>query len=133
MCGSFFWKISFFSCEGKLKEGRAEKAKLKQKRNQMIFWLSLFIIYGDVIRSPYLSCFFPRVKPLRTCGSFFGRAVFFMFFSCEGKMKEGRTGKSKTKTEKESNGWKKTRTWIGRKQNKNRTKKKQMQKRRIPI
>jgi hypothetical protein len=34
-----------------------EKAKLKQKKNQteMIdFWLSLFVIHGDVIRSPCL-------------------------------------------------------------------------------
>jgi hypothetical protein len=56
-CGSFFWEEQVFSCEGKLKEGRTEKAKPKHEKNQtgMInFWLSLFVIYGDVIRSPYL-------------------------------------------------------------------------------
>jgi hypothetical protein len=59
----------------------------------MIFWLSLFIIYGDVIRSPYLSCFFPEKTPSLHVAVFFGRVVF----SCEGKLKEGRTGKSKSK------------------------------------
>jgi hypothetical protein len=42
----FFGRISFFFCVGKLEEGRTEKAKAKQKKNQMIFGFlySLFMV-----------------------------------------------------------------------------------------
>jgi hypothetical protein len=74
----FFWEDQFF-CEGKLKEGRTEKAKSKTEKESNDFWLSLFVIYGDVIRSSYLSCFFPwRKTPSVRVAVFFGRTVFFM-------------------------------------------------------
>jgi hypothetical protein len=60
-CGSFVWKSCFFTGEEKLKERRMGKSKTKTKKNQtgMIdIWLSLFIIYGDVIRSSCLILLF---------------------------------------------------------------------------